>query len=107
MFISLHGSIAFHGALDVGDPSERVPRETGKITWYECSFCKKRWRTVGDKALFLPSPSTTYNPRIAEGKTDNMQICVGFVGMAGINSSWCVRIPTHLNRPLTNELLVA
>jgi DNA-directed RNA polymerase subunit RPC12/RpoP len=23
----------------------------GKTAWYECPFCKKKWRTTGDKAL--------------------------------------------------------
>lgn len=39
----------------------------GKTVWYECPFCKKRWKAVGDKALVhCPHCRQLVHPKIAE-----------------------------------------
>jgi len=39
----------------------------GKFVWYECPFCKKRWKTVGDKALVhCPHCRQLVHPKIVE-----------------------------------------
>ncbi|MCS7124246.1 MAG: hypothetical protein NZ932_02360 [Candidatus Bathyarchaeota archaeon] len=39
----------------------------GKTVWYECSFCKKRWKAVGDKALVhCPHCRQLVHPKIVE-----------------------------------------
>lgn len=41
----------------------------GKTAWYECPFCKKRWKAVGDKALVhCPYCRQLVHPRIAEDR---------------------------------------
>ncbi|MBS7647556.1 MAG: hypothetical protein QXQ64_06015 [Candidatus Bathyarchaeia archaeon] len=41
----------------------------GKTVWYQCPFCKKRWKAVGDKALIhCPHCRQLVHPRIAEGE---------------------------------------
>jgi DNA-directed RNA polymerase subunit RPC12/RpoP len=39
----------------------------GKIVWYQCPFCKKDWRSSGDKALVhCPHCRQLVHPRIVE-----------------------------------------
>ncbi len=39
----------------------------GKTVWYECPFCKKKWKAVGDKALVhCPHCRQLVHPKIAE-----------------------------------------
>ncbi|MEM3783403.1 MAG: hypothetical protein QXY88_00010 [Candidatus Bathyarchaeia archaeon] len=39
----------------------------GKTVWYQCPFCKKKWRSVGDKALVhCPHCNQLVHPLIAE-----------------------------------------
>ncbi|MEM2386059.1 MAG: hypothetical protein QXR01_03730 [Candidatus Bathyarchaeia archaeon] len=39
----------------------------GKTVWYECPFCKKRWKAVGDKALVhCPHCRQLIHPKIVE-----------------------------------------
>jgi len=38
-----------------------------KFVWYECPFCKKRWKAVGDKALVhCPHCRQLVHPKIVE-----------------------------------------
>jgi hypothetical protein len=40
----------------------------GKFVWYECPFCKKKWKAVGDKALVhCPHCRQLVHPKIVEG----------------------------------------
>jgi DNA-directed RNA polymerase subunit RPC12/RpoP len=39
----------------------------GKMVWFQCPFCKKKWRSTGDKALVhCPYCRQLVHPRIAE-----------------------------------------
>jgi len=39
----------------------------GKNVWYQCPFCKKKWKAVGDKALVhCPYCRQLVHPKIAE-----------------------------------------
>ncbi|MEM3873582.1 MAG: hypothetical protein QXU45_00380 [Candidatus Bathyarchaeia archaeon] len=39
----------------------------GKTVWFQCPFCKKKWRSTGDKALVhCPYCRQLVHPRIAE-----------------------------------------
>lgn len=39
----------------------------GKSVWYECPFCKKKWKAVGDKALVhCPYCRQLVHPKITE-----------------------------------------
>lgn len=39
----------------------------GKTVWYECPFCKNRWKAVGDKALVhCPHCRQLVHPKIVE-----------------------------------------
>lgn len=39
----------------------------GKTVWYECPFCKKKWKAVGDKALVhCPHCRQLVHPKITE-----------------------------------------
>lgn len=39
----------------------------GKTIWYECPFCKKRWKAIGDKALVhCPHCRQLVHPKIVE-----------------------------------------
>jgi DNA-directed RNA polymerase subunit RPC12/RpoP len=39
----------------------------GKTVWFQCPFCKKKWRSTGDKALVhCPHCHQLVHPRIAE-----------------------------------------
>ena len=39
----------------------------GKTVWFQCPFCKKKWRATGDKALVhCPYCRQLVHPRIAE-----------------------------------------
>jgi len=41
----------------------------GKIVCYECPFCKKRWKAVGDKALVhCPNCQQLVHPKIVESQ---------------------------------------
>ena len=38
-----------------------------KVVWYECPFCKKKWKAVGDKALVhCPHCRQLVHPKIVE-----------------------------------------
>jgi hypothetical protein len=39
----------------------------GKTVWYQCSFCKKKWKSTGDKALVhCPHCRQLVHPQITE-----------------------------------------
>ncbi|MEM2465852.1 MAG: hypothetical protein QXZ47_00915 [Candidatus Bathyarchaeia archaeon] len=39
----------------------------GAAVWFECPFCKKKWRSIGDKALVhCPYCRQLVHPKIAE-----------------------------------------
>ncbi|MEM1540063.1 MAG: hypothetical protein QXJ07_01590 [Candidatus Bathyarchaeia archaeon] len=41
-----------------------------KITWYECPFCRKKWKAVGDKALVhCPHCRQLVHPKIVENQS--------------------------------------
>ncbi|MEM0357508.1 MAG: hypothetical protein QXL77_03945 [Candidatus Bathyarchaeia archaeon] len=42
----------------------------GKTTWYECPFCRKKWKAVGDKALVhCPHCRQLVHPKIVESRS--------------------------------------
>ncbi|MEM2666678.1 MAG: hypothetical protein QXV65_02895 [Candidatus Bathyarchaeia archaeon] len=42
----------------------------GKTTWYECPFCRKKWKAVGDKALVhCPYCRQLVHPKIVESRS--------------------------------------